>query len=131
MARFSFVSNFKRLTLARFLPLNFSGKSPWCSLVSSKFESFNLHNFKSKFCKLFLWEFMEQLFYQIIFERLHSYEVTLAKRCNKPLLQKSETEIFAQKWFIKNLFKVNENNNLSDLRINQIIYKLLILSKHL
>ena len=74
---------------------------------------------------------MEQLFYQIIFERLHSYEVTLAKKCNKPLLQKSETKIFAQKWFIKNLFKVNENNNLCGLRINQIIYKLLILSKHL
>ena len=56
----------------------------------------------------------------------------------KFLLQKSvinhyyvkvKKKIFDQKKFIEKLFKVNEKNNLGVLRINQIISKLLTLSK--
>ena len=63
--------------------------------------------------------------------QLHCYEVTLVKKCNKTLLQKSETKVFDQKRFIKNLLKVNEKNNSGISRINQIMSKLLILSKRL
>ena len=62
---------------------------------------------------------------------LHCYEVALVKNCNKPLLQKSETNIFDQKRFVKNLFKVNDKNNPGVLRINQITSKSLTLSKGL
>ena len=42
------------------------------------------------------WIFTEKLLWHIIFGRLHWYEVTLVKKCNKPLLQKRETNIFDQ-----------------------------------
>ena len=57
----------------------------------------------------------------IMFGRLHYYEVTLIKKYNKPLLQNSETKVFKQKnsvFFIKNLFKVNEQKNSGALRLN-------------
>ena len=38
---------------------------------------------------------------------------------------------FDENRFIKNLFKVNEKNNSGVLRINQIIYELITLSKGL
>ena len=41
----------------------------------------------------------------------------------------SETKIFDQKRFIKDLFKANEENNSGILGINQIMFKLLALSK--
>ena len=56
-------------------------------------------------------------------------KVTLVKKCNKPQLQKRETKIFDQKRVTKNLFKVNEKINSGVLRINQIMSKLLTLSK--
>ena len=43
------------------------------------------------------------------FLQLSCYGVTLVKKHNKPLLQKSETMIFDQKRFIKNLIQLNEN----------------------
>ena len=115
------------MTFARLFSLNFSSKSSWCSPVSLKFESDNLHHYKKNSCKLVSLVFTEQLLYQIIFGRLHCYEVTLVKKCNKPLLQKSETKIFDQKRFIKNLLKGSEKNNSGVSRINQIMSKLLIL----
>ena len=66
-----------------------------------------------------------------LFGQLLCCEVTLVKKCNKPLLQKSETKVFDQKRFIKNLLKVSEKNNSGVSRINQIMSKLLILSKRL
>ena len=75
--------------------------------------------------------FTEQLLYQIIFGMLNRYEVTLVKKCNKPLQQKSETKVFIQKRYIKNLLRVSKKNNLGVPRINQIMSKLLILSKSL
>ena len=119
------------MTFARLFTLNFSSKSPWCSLVPLKFESYNLHHCKKHCGKLVFVVFTEQLLYQIIFGRLHCYEVTLVKKCNKPQLQKSETKFFDQIRFIKNLFKVSEKNNSGVLRINQIMSKLLISSKRL
>ena len=65
------------------------------------------------------------------FWRLHCYGVTPVKKCNKPLLQKREAKIFEQKRFIKDFFKVNEQNNSNVLGINQIMSKLLTLSKRL
>ena len=53
----------------------------------------------------------------------------LVKKCNKLLLQKSETKIFDLKRFIENFFKGNEKNNSDVLRINQIMSKLLTLGK--
>ena len=120
------------MTFARLLFLNFSNKSPWCSPVSLKFESYNLHYCKKKnFCKLVFLVFTEQLLYQIIFGRLHCYEVTLVKKCNKPLLQKSEKKVFDQKRFIRNLPKVSVKNNSGVSRINQIMSESLISSKRL
>ena len=103
--RFSCVCNFKQLTFARLLSLNFSSKSPCCSPVSLKFESYNFHHSKKNCRKLFFLVFTEQLLYQIIFRWLHCYEVALVKKCNKPLLQKSERKIFDQKIFIKKLIE--------------------------
>ena len=72
--------------------------------------------------------FTEQLLYQIIFGRLHCYEVTLVKKCNKLLLQNSETG-FRPKKIHKKLVASSERNNSGVSRINQIISKLLLLSK--
>ena len=125
---FSCVFNLKQLTFARLFSLNFSVNLPGVAL---QFESYNLHHCKKKCCKLVFLVFTEQLLYQIIFGRLHCYEVTLLKKCNKPLLQKTETEVFDQKRFIKNLLIVSKKNNSGFSRINQIMSKLLILSKRL
>ena len=119
------------MTFARLFSLNFSSKSPWCSPVPLKFESYNLHHCKKNCCKLVFLVFTEQLLYQIIFGQLHCYEVTLEKTCNNPLLQKSETKVFNQKRFIKDLLKVSEKSYSGISRINQIMSKLLILSKRL
>ena len=58
---FSCVCNFKQLTFARLFSLNFSSKSPWCSPVPLKFESYNLHHCKKNCCKLVFLVFTEQL----------------------------------------------------------------------
>ena len=55
------VCNFKQLTFARLFSLNFSSKSPWCSPVPLKFESYNLHHCKKNCCKLVFLVFTEQL----------------------------------------------------------------------
>ena len=49
-------------------------------------------------------------------------EVTLIKKYNKPLLQKSETKVFKQKKFIKKLFKVNEQIKLGrfELKLDNV-----------
>ena len=44
------VCNFKQLTFARLFSLNFSSKSPWCSPVPLKFESYNHHHCKKNCC---------------------------------------------------------------------------------
>ena len=107
------------MTFARLFSLNFSSKSPWCSPVPLKFESYNLHHCKKNCRKLIFLVFTEQLLYQIIFGWLHCYEVAL------------RSKVFDQKRFIKNLLKVSEKNNSGVLRKNQITSKLLILSKRL
>ena len=58
---FSCICNFKQLTFARLFSLNFSSKSPWCSPVPLKFESYNLHHCKKNCCKLVFLVFTEQL----------------------------------------------------------------------
>ena len=103
--------------------------SPWCNPDPLKFESYNIQHCEKNCRKWVFWVFTEQLLYHIILKRLHWYEVTLVKKCNKPLLQKRETKIFDQKRFMKNLFKVNEKNKSGILRINHIMSKLLTLSK--
>ena len=100
-SRFSLVSNFKKLIFVSLLSLNFSSKSPWCSPVPLKFESYNLHHCKKSCRKLVFLGFTEQLFYNLIFGQLHCHEVTLVKKYNKPLPQKSKTKIFDQKEFHK------------------------------
>ena len=107
--------------LTRLFCLNFSSKAPWCSPVPLKFESYNLQHCKKNCCNLIFCVLLEQLLSNIMFGRLHYYEVTLIKKYNKPLLQNSETKVFKQKnsvFFIKNLFKVNEQNNSGALRLN-------------
>ena len=49
---FSCIYNFKQLT--------FSSKSPWCSPVPQKFESYNLHHCKKNCCKFIFMVFTEQ-----------------------------------------------------------------------
>ena len=53
--------------------------------------------------ELTFWVFSEELLHDLIYERSHRYEVTLVKRDNNPLLQKSEAKISDQKRFHKNL----------------------------
>ena len=69
-------SNIKNLTFAKLL-LHFSSKSPWCSPLLSKFESYNPHHCKNNCHKLFFLVFTEQLLYQIIFGRLDCYKLLL------------------------------------------------------
>ena len=108
--------------------LNLSSKSSWWSLVKMKFESYNFHYCKKNCCKLVFWVFSEQLLSHIIF-KLHCYEVTLVKKCNKPSLQKSETKIFDQKRFHKKLVPSQREKNSGVLRLNQIMPPLLTMSK--
>ena len=112
------------LTFARLCSLNLSGKSTWRSLVKMKFESYNIHHCKNNCHKLVFWVFLEQLFSQIIFEQLHCHEVTLVKKYNKPLLQKSETKIFDQKRFLKKLVPSQREKNSGVLRLYQIMPKI-------
>ena len=118
-------NNFKRLTFASLFSLNFSSNSSWRSLVKMKFESYNLHHCRKIVC----WVFPEQLLSQIIFERLHCYEVTLVKKYNKTLFKKSETKIFDQKRFHKKLVPSQREKNSNVLRLNQMMPKLLTISK--
>ena len=105
--------------LTRLFCLNFSSKAPWCSPVPLKFESYNLQHCKKNCCNLIFCVLLEQLLSNIMFGRLHYYEVTLIKKYNKPLLQKSETNVFKQKKkIIKNLLKVNEKKTSDLLRLN-------------
>ena len=129
LRRFSFVSNFNKLTFARLFSLNFSNKSPWCSPVQLKFESYNLQHCKKNCRKLVSCVFTDKLLYYIIFGWLYCHEVFLVKNCNKPLLQKSETKIFDQKRFIKTCWKSTRKNNSGVLRKSHIMPKLLTLSK--
>ena len=126
---FSFVSNFKNPTFAWLLSLGFSRKASWCIPVTIKFESYNLLHCKKKCCKLIFCVLPEQLLSHIIFGQLQLYEVTLVKRYNKPLLKKVKQKCSYKKDFIKNLFKVNEKKNSAVLRLNQIMFKLLTMSK--
>ena len=96
------LSNFKKLTFLKLFSLNFSGKSPWCSSFPLNFESYNTQHWKKNCRQLIFW-------YHIIFKRLHCYEVTLVKKCNKQLLQKIERKIFDQKRFIKTCPKSTRN----------------------
>ena len=100
---FSWVCNFKQFTFARMFSLIFSSKSPWCRPVPLKFESYDLHHCKKNCCNLVFLVFTKQLLYQIILGQLHCYEVTLVKKCYKPLLQKTETKVFDQKKIYKKL----------------------------
>ena len=83
MGKNFFLSNFLKLRqvckIARLFSLNFLIKSPWFSPVPLKFKSCNLQRCKKNSLKLVFWVFTEQLLHQIIFWRLHCYEVTLVK----------------------------------------------------
>ena len=94
-----------------------------------KLESYNLHHCKKNCRNLVLWVFPEQLASHIIFERLHCYEVTLVKKYHKALLRKSETKIFDQKSFHKKLVPSQREKNSGVLRLNQIMFTLLTISK--
>ena len=59
--RLSFVSSFKKLIFARLFSLNVSSKSPWCSPVSLKFDSYNLQHCKMNCRKFVFWVLTEQL----------------------------------------------------------------------
>ena len=93
---FSFVTNFKKLTFARQFSLYFSSKSPWCRPVPSKFDSYNL-----QVCFLGIYRTNNQK----MFGRLHCYEVTLVKMCNKLLLQKVKKRFSTKKDLKKNCSK--------------------------
>ena len=71
----------------------------------------------------------EQLLSQIIFGQLNCYEVTLVKKYNKPLLQKSETKFFKQKIFHKKLVQSQREKKTVVLRLNQMMPRLLTRSE--
>ena len=87
------VCNFKQLTFARLLSLDFSSKSPWCSSVPLKFESCNLHHCKMNCRKLVFLVFTEQLHCQIISGRLHcSCKKSVINHCYKKVKQRFSTK---------------------------------------
>ena len=55
----------------------------------------------------------------------------MQKKYNKPILQKRETKIFKQRRFHKKLVQSQREKNLGVLRLNQIMPKLLTISKRL
>ena len=112
--RFTSLSSFKKLAFARLFSLNFSCKSSLCHPVPLKFESYNLQHCKNNCRKLVFWVFSEQLLDHTIFMRLHFYSF---KKYNKALPQKSETKIFDQKLFRKELVWSQEKKNLGLLRV--------------
>ena len=65
----------------------------------------------------------------IIFGQLHRYEVSFVKKDDKVLLQKSETNMFKQKRFHKKLVQNQREKKIGRFELNQIISKLLTLSK--
>ena len=64
-----------------------------------------------------------------MFGLLYRYEVSLIKKYDKVLLQKSETNIFKQKRFHKKLVQNQREKKIERFELNQIISKLLTLSK--
>ena len=101
--------------------------SPWCSPVTLKFGSYNLQHCKKNCRKLNFQVFPEQLFYHIIFGRLHCYVVTLVKNIINHYYKKVKQKFSTKKDLY--LFKVNEKSNSGVLRINQLMSKLLTISK--
>ena len=45
---------------------------------------------------------------ETILEQLLSYEVTLAKKCKKPVSEHVKQRLLTKKGFLKSLFKVND-----------------------
>ena len=127
------------MNFATLFSLNLSSKSSWWSPVKTKFEYYNLSYWKKNCHKLALLVFIEQLLAHIIFEWPHCYEVTLAK----PSLQKNQknkTKIktttkkqtnkdFRQKRLTNKLALSQREKNSCVLRLNQILSKLLTISK--
>ena len=109
----------------------FLSKSPWCSPLPLKFESLKTPPLQKERPQVSFLCIYRTTAHPNNFRLVHCYEVTPVKKCNKPLLQKSEIKIFDQKRFIKNLFKVKEKNNSGVLKINHIMCKLLTLSTRL
>ena len=101
--------------------LNFRSRTPWCSPVPLKFESYNIFHCKKNCRKLEYCVFLEQLLSHIMSRRLHCYEVTFVKWYNKPLLQKSETKIFRQKRFLKKLVHSQLEKKLGNFEIKSDI----------
>ena len=64
-----------------------------------------------------------------MFERLYLHEVTLANKCNQPLVPKSEITFQCKKGFIMSCSKLMLNGS-GVLRRDQIITKLLTLNKY-
>ena len=67
-----------------------------------------------------MYYFLEQLLYHIlayIFGLILYFEVTLTKKYNEPLLQKSETEVFKQKKIHKKLVQSQQAKKLGGFEI--------------
>ena len=111
---FSCVCNFKQLTIARLFSLK---------------KFYNLHYCKKNCCNLVFWVFTEQLLYKIILGQLHCYEVTLVKNVINHCYKKVKQRFSTKKRLIESLLKVSEKNNSYVSIINQLMSKLLILSK--
>ena len=79
--------------------------------------------------RLVFWVFSEQLLSHITFEPLHCYEVTLVKKYNKPLFQKSQTKTFDLKRLHKKLVPSQWEKHFGVLSLNQIMSTLLTISK--
>ena len=118
------------MTFAILFSLSFLIKYLWWSPVPLRVESYNFQHSKNNCRRLVFWVFLEHLFYHINFGRLHCYEVTLVKKYNKTQLQKVKQRFSTEKDFIEYLFKVNEKKNLGVLRLNQVMSKVLTLSKY-
>ena len=64
-----------------------------------------------------MYYFLEQLLSHILFGLIPYYEVTLLKKYDKPLLQKSETEVFKQKKNHKKLVPSQQAKKLGRFEI--------------
>ena len=94
--------------------------------VSSKFEPYNLQHCKKNCRKLDFCVFLEQL---LPFIFLWVATLLLQKSLINHYLQKSETNIFKQKRFLKKLVQSQQEKNSGILILNKIMSKLLTISK--
>ena len=127
---FSCICNLKELACARLFSLNFSSKSPWCSSIEIwvlQPPPLQKELLQVSFLGIYRAATLGNNFWAAILLWSYSYKKSIINHCYKKVKQRFSTK----KDLYKNLLKVSKKNNSDISRINQIMSKLLVLSKRL